>query len=128
MTEVRERKVAEGLMLEIRRFVPFRADCYTLLYDFYNRCYGIEIPRYDYDSLKQEKPPEEVWKDWKVTNPDEASPGDVLLLHSDLGMHLGILLDEGEFLHSTCIGDPPVRIGKIAEIPGPIVFIKYRWK
>jgi len=117
-------------MVEIRKFVPLKADCYTLLCDFYRRCYGIEIPRYEYSSIKQEKPPDEVWKDWEPIEESETGPGDVILFYDpELGLHLGIVLDNDEFLHSTCVSDPPVRIGKMALIPKdkrPVTFVRYR--
>lgn len=124
-----ERRVAESLMIEIRKFIPFKADCYTLICDFYRRCYGIEIPRYEYNSVKQEKPPDKVWEDWEIIEESEAVVGDVMLLYSDLGVHTGIILDDGEFLHSICMDNPPVRIGKIADIPrdeAPVTFLRYR--
>jgi len=126
---IHEREIAEQLMIEIRKFIPLKADCYTMLCDFYQKCYGIEIPRYEYNSVKQEKPPDKVWENWKVIEKSEAKPGDVMLLYSDFGLHLGIVLDNDEFLHSTCISDPPVRIGKMELIPKgekPITFVRYR--
>ena len=126
---MREREVAEQLMIEIREYIPLKADCYTLLSDFYRRCYGIEIPRYEYNPVRQEKPPDEVWQDWEAIDQAEARPGDVVLLYSELGVHVGILLDNGEFLHSTCMSNPPVRIGKLAALPrgkSSIDFVRYR--
>lgn len=122
-----ERSVAEDLMMRIRKFVPHESDCYTLLCDFYEKCYGIEIPRYEYESIKQEKPPDRAWEDWRYVDRSEARPGDVVVFYSDLGMHLGILLDEGEFLHMACVGAPPCRIGKISELSAHrIEFVRYR--
>lgn len=124
-----ERKIAESLMLEIKKFVPFKADCWTLICDFYQRCYGIALPRYEYHSIKQEKPPQEVWKDWRVIEKSEAKAGDAILLYPvPREMHLGVVLDNGDFIHLTCTGNPPGRIGKISEIAEDIRvrFARYR--
>jgi len=123
-----ERRIAEKLMLRIRKFIPFRDDCWTLLCDFYRECYGVELPRYEYSSIKQEKPPDEVWRDWRIIDRVETRPGDAILLYTDMGMHLGIILDDGDFIHSTCMGNPPVRIGRLTDVSEdiPTSFARYR--
>jgi cell wall-associated NlpC family hydrolase len=110
---IKERSVAEQLMFRIRKFVPRKADCYTFLCDFYQECYEIVLPRYGYDSEFDEKPPDEVWKDWRMVEPWESKPGDILLFSTETGLHLGVLLDDSEFVHVTRLGSPPVRIDKI---------------
>ena len=97
-----------------------------MICDFYERCYGINLPRYEYDSVKQEKPPDKVWENWQeVTDP---GPGNVVLLRSEDGVHAGVMVDKQHFLHCTFIERPPVRIGKISEIPAgiPVIFLRYR--
>lgn len=126
---INERRVAERLMIEIRRFIPHKADCWTLLCDFYRECYGIELPRYEYRSIKVEKPPAEVWKDWRIIGESEARPGDVLLFYPEKNeLHLGIVLDKGDFVHATYLGNPPVRIGPLVEVSSdiPIKYVRYR--
>lgn len=111
--------------MKLRKFVPRKSDCYTLVCDFYRRCYGVRIPRYEYDSIRREKPPDEAWESWRKLDRSEARPGDVVLLYSDLGMHLGILLDGGEFLHMACVGAPPCRIESLSDFPGKMDFARY---
>ena len=115
---IRERQIAEELMIEIREFIPFKTDCWTFICDFYEHCYDIRIPRYQYDSLDYEKPPDQVWKDWQLINREEAAPGDVVIIKPpDNPMHLGIMLDDGDLIHTASIGSPPVRIAHLDSIP-----------
>lgn len=125
---INERQVAEVLMLRIREFVAFKADCWTLLCDFYRECYAIELPRYEYSSIRREKPPDRVWEDWRIIDGRQARPGDAVLFYAATGMHLGILLDGGDFVHSTHMGNPPVRISSIADVAEDILvhFVRYR--
>lgn len=115
-------------MLEIRRFVPRKSDCYSVVCEFYDRCYGIVLSRYEFGSLKIETPPDEVWQDWQVIDRDFTVPGDLILMHQDSNSHVGILLDDEEILHSSAACNPPLSILKLRDIPAEIrvEFVRYR--
>jgi len=122
-----ERSTAEQLMLEIRRFVPRKSDCYSVVCEFYERCYRIALPRYEFGSLKIETPPDEVWRDWLRIDKNGTKPGDLVLIRLNSGTHVGILLDDEEMLHSSAGCSPPLSVIKLRDIPmgTRIEFVRY---
>ncbi len=123
-----ERWIAEQLMKKILKFRPKMADCYSLICEFYRMRYEIDLPKYEYSSVRQEAPPDKAWRHWHEVSGQEARPGDVVLIYGDTGIHAGILLDHGDFVHCQCIGGPPVVIQSLEAIPKDtrVEFLRHR--
>ncbi|MHA2067840.1 MAG: NlpC/P60 family protein [Candidatus Thorarchaeota archaeon] len=106
------RLIAEGLILSIDSFEWHKSDCWTMVCQFYAEWSGVQLPTYDY-GVEETFPPEEAYKHWSRVPMAQIRPGDLIIFHHKGLMHVGICLDQEEFLHTLDIGHKPLRVSKI---------------
>lgn len=77
--------------------------CYDVVVEFYERCYGITLPTYNYNTTTN-IPPDEVYKLWHVYyDVAQLQPGDVVVYASNLcdgGVHLAVYITQDKILNS----------------------------
>lgn len=86
-----------------------KSDCFSLVRAFYGNELGIRIPDFDYEVNWHESEPDLILQkapEFGFHQVYEAPKfADVLLLrHRGLPTHLGVVVDKGDFLHTTLKG------------------------
>jgi cell wall-associated NlpC family hydrolase len=107
-------------MLEVKEFKWHESDCWTMVCTFYERWAGVKLPVYVYGQ-KETFPPDEAYKHWSRVAEDTIIAGDLIIFHMRGLMHVGVVLNDKEFLHTIDIGHLPLRVSPIKPYQGRIL-------
>lgn len=90
-------------------YCHMKSDCFSLVQKFYENEFQIELPSFDYEENWHDADPDLIFLKAAEFGFSEISGppkfGDVLVLkHRGLSTHLGVVIDKGDFLHTTLKG------------------------